>query len=131
MSHFLELSTFFFLCIVWVTKLFFRKNYDLIHVHNVPDSQVFAAFIPKLFGAKIILDIHDIVPEFYAQKFNVEEDHMLVRILKWIEKISTAYADHVIVANDIWRDTLTRRSVNAEKVTMVLNAPDDLYFYPR
>ena len=53
----------------FLTREQLRGGYDLIHVHSLPDFEVFSAAIPKLFGAKIVLDIHDIVPEFYASKF--------------------------------------------------------------
>src|ERR1700733_5344146 len=42
-----------------------QLHYDLIHVHSVPDFLVFAAWYPKMRGAKVILDVHDILPEFY------------------------------------------------------------------
>ncbi len=48
----------------------FHKRYDLIHIHSVPDFLVFAAWLPRFTGAKVVLDIHDDVPEFYATKFN-------------------------------------------------------------
>ena len=54
-----------------VTWRHLRRPYDLVHVHNMPDFLVFTAWFPKLTGAKVILDIHDIVPEFYASKFDV------------------------------------------------------------
>jgi glycosyltransferase involved in cell wall biosynthesis len=121
---------FFSLYFLWVTKLFFQKKYDLIHVHNLPDFLVFATIIPKLFGSKIVLDIHDIVPEFYAQRFNVSMKHIAVRFLKWVEKISTTYVDHVIIANDIWKDTLIKRGVKENKVTVILNTPTWSFSYP-
>ena len=34
---------------------------------------------PKLTGAKVVLDIHDIVPEFYGSKFGKQEDTTVVR----------------------------------------------------
>ena len=37
---------------------------------NIPDFMVFAAVFPKLTGAKIILDVHDIVPELFVTRFN-------------------------------------------------------------
>jgi hypothetical protein len=36
-----------------------RHRYDLIHVHNMPDVLVFSAILPKILGAKVILDQHD------------------------------------------------------------------------
>lgn len=125
-----SLLGFFLSSAYWATKLHFRKKYDVVYVHNLPDFLVFAAVIPKLLGSKIILDIHDMVPEFYAQKFKVGEGHILVRLLKWVEKLSTVFSDHVIVANHIWADALARRSVNGERVSVILNSPDDVLFYP-
>ena len=52
---------------VVLTKHSLREKYDVIHVHTVPDFEVFAAFIPKLLGSKIILDIHDPANCLYAK----------------------------------------------------------------
>jgi len=106
-----------------VSWLQLRHGYHVIHFHNLPDFGVFCTLIPKLLGVKIILDIHDLVPEFYARKFKLEPHHWIVRFLKWIEKISSRYADHVIISNHIWREWLINRSVPEEKCTVILNAP--------
>jgi hypothetical protein len=34
------------------------RRYDLVHVHNMPDVLVFGATVPKLLGARVILDLH-------------------------------------------------------------------------
>ena len=107
-----------------------RDPYDLIHVHSVPDFEVFAAWLPKLRGAKIILDIHDIVPEFYAAKFRGGKGSLLYKMLILVERISCAFADHVIISNHIWGKTL-RRSVNRGKCSIYLNYPDPLLFHRR
>jgi hypothetical protein len=49
-----------------------KHAYDLIHIHSIPDFEIFAAILPKLSGAKLILDIHDIVPELYVRSGSVE-----------------------------------------------------------
>jgi glycosyltransferase involved in cell wall biosynthesis len=102
--------------------------YDLIHVHSVPDFEVFAALIPKLAGSKIILDIHDIVPEFYQSKFNVSNDSFVFKSLLFMEKASTAFADHVIIANHLWEKIITERSVNKENCSIFLNYPVPAFF---
>lgn len=109
----------------------FRVRYDVIHVHNLPDFLVFAAWYPKLTGTKLILDIHDIMPELFASKFGARSDDRYVRLLRWIEKASTAFADHVIVSNDLWRETLTTRSVAKEKCSVFINHVDPALFYRR
>ncbi len=105
-----------------------RYSYDLIHVHSVPDFEVFAALIPKILGAKVILDIHDIVPEFYASKFGVSKESIAFRSLKLIERWSAAFSDHVIIANHLWEKVLTARSVASAKCTTYLNYPDRSMF---
>jgi glycosyltransferase involved in cell wall biosynthesis len=106
------------------------RPYDLIHVHSVPDFMVFAALIPKLSGARVILDIHDILPEFYASKFKVSQSSTVFRFLKLLERWSIAFAHHVIVANHLWYERLISRSLRREKCTPICNYPDLRYFFP-
>jgi glycosyltransferase involved in cell wall biosynthesis len=115
----------------WLCRNHLRKRYDLIHVHNVPDFLVFCAWLPKLMGAKVILDIHDIVPEFYASKFHLAEDSIGVRMLKRIEKAAASFADHVIISNHLWYEKFVSRSVPREKCSVVINHVDSHIFYPR
>ncbi len=108
-----------------------KSPYDLIHVHSVPDFEVFAAWLPKLMGAKVILDIHDLVPEFYASKFQVKHKTLVFRLLVWLERVSARFADHVIAANDIWFGTLTSRSVPVKKCSVFVNYLDLKLFFRR
>jgi glycosyltransferase involved in cell wall biosynthesis len=123
-SYLAKLLLFFWRSMILLTREHIRERYDLIHVHSVPDFEVFAALYPKLAGAKIILDIHDIVPEFYASKFNVSRTSLGFRSLVLMERMSTAFADHVIAANHIWERRLKERSVAASKCSTFLNYPD-------
>lgn len=108
-----------------------RSPYTLVHIHSVPDFEVFAAWFPKLLGAKVILDIHDIVPEFYASKFGVDRDCLVSRALRLIERASCGFAHHVISANHLWHKVLTQRAVPNDKCTVFLNYVDKAIFYPR
>src|SRR5204862_300249 len=94
------------------------RRFDLIHVHNIPDFLVFAAWYPKLRGAKVILDIHDIMPELYRSKFAKTETSILVRSLKLMEKASAAVANHVILPNHLWFEKYTARSARAKKCSV-------------
>lgn len=105
-----------------------ERPYDLIHVHNVPDFLVFAAIVPKLKKVPIILDIHDLLPEFYASKFKLTHTSRLFNVLTWIERQCATFATHVIVANHLWRDRLVARSGCAHKCTVVRNHPDPALF---
>jgi glycosyltransferase involved in cell wall biosynthesis len=114
-----------------LAKLHLKKRYDLIHVHSVPDFEVVAALLPKLLGAKVILDIHDIVPEFYASKFRVNPDSLTFKALVLVERISARLADRVIISNHLWYNKIVSRSVAAEKCSTILNYPDPTAFRMR
>jgi hypothetical protein len=83
--------SFFLRGFLLMTHLFSRKRYDLVQVHTMPDFMVFTALIPKLFGARIVLDVHDLVPEPYRSRFGVAMTHPLIRFLTWIERCSIAF----------------------------------------
>jgi hypothetical protein len=110
-SYLYRLLLFFINSALFISRQHMQRRYDLIHVHSIPDFEVFATFFAKMTGARIILDIHDIVPEFYASKFKVGKGSTVFKSLALIEKASIAFSDHVIIANHIWEKTLTARSV--------------------
>jgi glycosyltransferase involved in cell wall biosynthesis len=131
LSYLGRLLKFFMKSSVFVGKKHLKAPYDLLHIHSVPDFEVFAAFLPKLLGAKIILDIHDIVPEFFASKFGGGRESLLFKALVLMEKMSSGFADHVIISNHIWEKALVERSVKREKCSTILNYPDPVLFHLR
>jgi glycosyltransferase involved in cell wall biosynthesis len=130
MSYLTKIVTFFCRSMWFLAKRQMKARYDLIHVHSVPDFEVFATIIPWLMGTRIILDIHDIVPEFYASKFGINERSIIFRLLRLVETLSCSYADHVIISNHLWYKKLTARSVRSEKCTAIINYPDLKIFSP-
>jgi glycosyltransferase involved in cell wall biosynthesis len=99
----------------------------------MPDFLVFAAWYPKLTGARLILDIHDIVPELFANKFRSALKHFYVAGLRLVEKLSARFVDHVIVSNHLWVERLLGRSVRSDQCSVVVNLPDPEIFarHPR
>ncbi len=106
------------------------KKFDLIHVHSIPDFEVFAALFQKLQKVPVILDIHDLVPELYLSKFQKEKD-LYYKALLFLEKISCRFSDRVIIANHLWQKRLLDRSVAEGKCSVIMNYPDETIFYPR
>lgn len=131
LSYLMKLLKFFINSAIFVTKEHLKNPYDLIHVHSVPDFEVFATLVPKLRGTKVILDIHDLVPEFYASKFNEQNESILFKSLVAIEKASINFSDHVIISNHIWEKKLLSRSVDNNKCSVILNYPDQSFFHKR
>lgn len=130
-SYLLPLLSFCFKSSAWLSLKHLENPYDLIHVHNIPDFLVFAAWLPRLGGVPIILDIHDLVPEFYSNKFGKKyADRVSIQMLKKAEELSTRFSSHVIISNHLWRETLAR-SVSSEKCSVFINNVDRTVFYPR
>ena len=104
------------------------RHYDLVHVHNMPDILVFSAIVPKLLGAKIILDLHDPMPELMQTIFKLPEDSFSVLVLKRLEQWSIRFADLVLTVNLACKKIYSSRSCHPDKIKVVINSPDDEVF---
>jgi hypothetical protein len=58
-SYIVQYGTFILLTGMILARRTLRHRFDLVHVHKMPDVLVFSSIIPKLFGAKVILDLRD------------------------------------------------------------------------
>ena len=128
LTYLYRILMFFIRAMVVVSLNHIRKPYRLIHVHSVPDFLVFTTWLPRLLGAKIILDIHDLLPEFYSSKFQDNKESRLFKSLLWVEKVSCSFAHHVILPNHLWQAKVQARSVAASKSSVILNYPDPSIF---
>lgn len=124
----LEYLAFLILAAGKLLRLHLQKRYGTVQIHNLPDFLVFAGLGPKLMGARLILDLHDLMPEFFAAKFNSEMQSWPVRLVIWQEWLSCRFADQVITVTEVWRETLIQRGVPAEKVSVVMNVADSRIF---
>lgn len=124
----LEYLAFFMLASWQLLKLHLKHRYATIQIHNLPDFLVFAAVIPKLLGARVILDLHDLMPEFYAARFGTDTSSLPVKLVILQERFSCRFADHVITVTEAWRQTLIERGVPADKCSVVMNLPDPAVF---
>lgn len=124
------LSYLRFLCAVTarLLRLYRRERYDVVYVHTMPDLLVAAALIPKLFGARVVLNLHDMMPELYMSKFGISGKHPLIRFLALQEQISIRLADHAIAVHDPHCDVLCRRGTPKSKITVLPNVPDPRVF---
>jgi len=128
LSYLMRILQFLFRAMYEVSARHLHQKYDFIHVHSVPDFLVFAAWLPRISGTPVVLDIHDILPEFYNSKFGAASNSLTFRFLKSVERVSGRFSGHVIVANHIWQERLLSRSLEPGKCTVVLNSPDRSIF---
>ena len=81
-------------------------------------------------GVRVILDFHDLMPEFYRERYRGDDTSLSVRLLYLQEKLSCRFADHVITVSEHWRQALIERGVPAHKCSVVMNVADDNIFRP-
>jgi glycosyltransferase involved in cell wall biosynthesis len=104
------------------------RRYDLVYVHNMPDILVLSSLIPKALGAKVVLDLHDPMPELMMTIFDVPQSGKSVQLLKRLERWSIARADLVITVNVACKRIFSSRSCRPEKIVVVMNSPDGQIF---
>ena len=105
---------------VHVTFLHLKHRFDVIQVNTMPDFLVFAAAIPKLLGAKIVLGMQEPVPELWEAKFGSAPPG----ILKVVEQWALAYADVSFTVTEQLKSRFVQRGARGERISVVLNVPD-------
>lgn len=105
-----------------------KSGYDLVYVHNMPDILVVCSLIPKAFGAKVVLDLHDPMPELMMTIFSKGEQSYGVRLLKLLEKWSLGCADLIVTVNLACKRIFSSRSCTVDKIAVVMNSPDGQIF---
>jgi glycosyltransferase involved in cell wall biosynthesis len=130
LSYLFRITRFLISAAIFMASRHKSERYDLIHVHSVPDFLVFAAIVPKLFGVPVILDIHDLLPEFYSSKFGVSRNSFLFHCLVLLERVSIQFADHAIIANHLWCARVAERCGQPGKCSPIRNYPAPQLFNP-
>ena len=114
---------FFLKSFLLLARRFFRQRYDVVHVHNMPNALVFAAIVPKIFGARLMLDVHDLMTVNYMAKFSAGENDLPVKVLKIEQWLSAMFADHVFCADHNQQDYLAEHCGVARQKITVLDEP--------
>jgi glycosyltransferase involved in cell wall biosynthesis len=128
LDYLLQYGSFILLSSAILSRRVFTRRYDLVHIHNMPDVLVFSALIPKLLGAKVILDLHDPMPELMMSIYGLRVNSFAVRVLKTLEKWSLRFADVGLTVNETCRKIFSARSCPKEKIHVIMNAPDEGIF---
>jgi glycosyltransferase involved in cell wall biosynthesis len=121
-----EYAGFTFLATLAVGRLHAVRRYGVIHVHNPPDFLVVSALLPRLSGARVIFDVHDLAPELFASRLAGRHWVRAVeRALRMVESMAMRVSDAVVTVHEPYRQELLARGVPDEKIVVVLNALDE------
>lgn len=116
---------FFLLSFLMLNSLDRKKNYNVIHVHSLPDFLVFITLFQRKKGKEIVLDLHEAMPEIFAARFDKDLGSKIVKIPIFLERISISFASRVITVNNTIKELYISRGVIKEKITVIMNSPDE------
>jgi glycosyltransferase involved in cell wall biosynthesis len=120
LRNLVEYVWFFCLTAAQLTLSHWRQPFTVIQVNTMPDVLVFAALLPRWWGAKVTLMMYEPMPELWATRFRSSLPSM---ILRWLAAWSVHYADAVITVTEQLKASLLAYGIRREKVTVVLNVP--------
>ncbi len=112
---------FFMLSAVRLLMIHAEHRIDVVHVHSLPDFQVFCALPLRMRGTAVILDLHEALPEIVEARFPTSRRRTLIWVAKLAEMASARFADQIIVANDGIREAIVSRGVEPAKLTTIYN----------
>src|SRR5260221_5079555 len=103
-------------------KAWRRHRFKVIHLCNPPDLLFLVAWPFKIFGVRVIYDVHDVVPELFEVKFG--RRGLVYWIVRLAERMTYACANVVLATNESVRKVAIQRgSKLAENVVVVRTAP--------
>jgi len=121
-----QYTLFFILSSVELLRLHRLRTFQVVHVHSLPDFQVFCSLLLKMRGVRVILDLHEALPEIVAARFRPGVGSLLGRLAKAAERASVLFADQVITVNDTIGHLVMKRSRPRRAPVVVMNSPDAL-----
>ena len=125
LRYLFEYGAFFVAAAVLVAVLHLRHRFDVVQVNTLPDCLVFAAAVPRLLGARVLLDLHECMPEFFALKYALRPEHPAIRLLARLEQASIRFADAAVTCTEPMKERFVERGASAGKISVVLNSFDD------
>ena len=129
-TYIVEYAAFFVRAGIAAVRLHARRRYEVAQVATLPDPLVFALAPLRLDGVPIVLDLHEAMPEFFRSRFPAASRGAVRAALLAAERVSIAFASHVLTVNDALRERLEALGVPGGRVTVILNSPQTDRFDP-
>lgn len=123
-GYLFEYAYFTSLCFFGSVRVFFKTGFDVMHVHNPPDTLFLVGLPFKLLGKKFVFDHHDLCPELYQSRYGAQRGFytFLLALFEWC---SLKLADVTIATNETYKEKqIERAGKRPERVFVVRNGPN-------
>jgi glycosyltransferase involved in cell wall biosynthesis len=129
-GHLAEYVAFAGMAAVAVTVAHRRRRYRLLQVATLPDFLVASGAVLKLRGVPLLLDLHEDMPAFFDDRFASRPLRPLRPVIATVARASAAMADALITVHEPLRSLSVARGVAPDRITVVMNSPDEELFDP-
>jgi glycosyltransferase involved in cell wall biosynthesis len=108
----------------YISSLFKKEKFDVIHIHDLPLSRI-GVEIKKKFNVRLVIDLHENWPALIKTAAHTQTipGKLLSSNSQWIEyeKKMLPYADKVITIIEEAKERVARLGIDPEKICMVSN----------
>ncbi|MGH7537094.1 MAG: glycosyltransferase [Gemmatimonadales bacterium] len=131
LSYVVEYVTFVWRCRRLLARDDRFRQVRVVHVHTLPDFLIWAATPAWRRGARVILDLHEIFPEFARSKYPGLLGRLAARVARILERSARRRADVTITINSPIEELLATRPIGRrERRVLVHNSADPDDFGP-
>jgi glycosyltransferase involved in cell wall biosynthesis len=128
-SYLAEYGTFVWRCRRLLARDPRFRHVRVVHVHTLPDFLIWAAAPARQRGARVILDLHEIFPEFTVSKYPGLPGRLARRLARFCERSARRAADVTITVNGPIEELLATRGIGRpERRVLVHNSADPADF---
>jgi glycosyltransferase involved in cell wall biosynthesis len=105
-----------------------RNRYGIVQVFVMPEVLLLGCILPKLLGAKVLMDWEDPSREVYLAKFPERQAGLFLRLIDLFEKTSIRIADRIVVPNIGFTKAFMQRGIPGDKIDVIMNGTDTVLF---
>lgn len=123
LKYLIEYAYFTVYCFIKSLRILPNNNFNIIHLHNPPDTLFIVAGFFKMFGKKVVFDHHDLSPELFSVRFN-KKGGAIKKMLILLEGFSCRLADALICTNTSYKEIdMERHGICEDRIFIVRNNP--------
>jgi glycosyltransferase involved in cell wall biosynthesis len=137
--YFVTYLQWFLLGFSWLTVQHLRRRFAVVQISTLPDTQVFAALVPRLTGAKVVVFLKEPTGELFELLYGSQR---LGRLANLVAGLAIRFAHLAFTVSDQHKETYVQRGADERKIISIPNSmpitafartalerrPDDTYF---
>lgn len=117
---------FYFTFAAFITSIIvlLKEGFDVVHLHNPPNTLFVIGLFYRLLGKKFVFDHHDLSPELFLSRYKTNGG-IIHKVLLLEEKLCLRSANIVIATNESYKEIdIVRGKKRPEDIFIVRNGPD-------